>query len=813
MKKQIFFYSRVFSLLLSLLLAAGLLLSVGLGTGAAEGDGAPGDPWRWVGVPVLSPTLRVDVRALALDPVSPTLLYAAADVAGTTGTRVHRSVDGGLTWTPVYTGGQLNALTVYGPRLYAGGVGSYEETVIVKSADGGESWTPAFAGPEGYQSLRALAIDPLTPTTAYAAGGAWGAFTGGTVYRSLDDGATWTRVFSLPAGSGSADLLALAVNPMTPSVVFAGGYVDDGSTHYAVLYRTADGGVTWSQVYSESDPGGAQQFTSLVVHPLTPTLVYAGSQAHKYVYRSMDGGLTWTKVFTDSGFRLALDPPGTVYTADDWRELHQSTASGDVGSWSKVGANTPGDIRAFVLEPESGVLTLGFQELGVYRSDDGGVTWSEHNAGIKPLAPLRDLGVVSPAPGRLLAAAGCDGGWVSEDGGQTWLRLPLTACVATLAAHPAFPHVIYAGTATDSGALLLRSTDGGVSFTPVYTPAFVVPDGSGGSASIEVIAAAPSVSSTLYAAGQAAPAGADPYGVVLWSENGGVDWSPVFTLPHGSLTALAVHPLEAATAYAGGEVCSGGPCVGALYRTEDRGGHWVPVYTTSTAVRSVVIDPQNPAVLYVAEESGAVAKSVDGGTTWQTVRAAGAGDAYLTMDSRVPSHLYLAERAYVGESPDGGRTWSPWSAPINQGTAGLIPVALPGPQGAVTQTFYAASARGVWTYVRPAPQPGAPMTVTLQSEALTAAVGSTLTIRALVQDLHENWAADGTVVTFTADMTGLFPATPFTRTLAGGTAEAVLTAARPGRAAVTVTVGSASARLALTFGEILYLPLVVQSPF
>jgi hypothetical protein len=301
--------------------------------------------------------------------------------------------------------------------------------------------------------------------------------------------------------------------------------------------------------------------------------------------------------------------------------------------------------------------------------------------------------------------------------------------------------------------------------------------------------------------------------VVLRSEDGGADWSPVFTLPQGSLTALAVHPLDAATVYAGGEVCSGGPCVGALYRTEDRGGHWTPVYTTTTAVHSVVIDPQKPVVLYVAEESGAVAKSVDGGTIWKTVRAAGAGGAYLTLDSRVPSHLYLTEQGYVGESADGGLTWSAWDAPISRGTAGLIPLALPGPQGAVTQTFYAASARGVWTYVRPAPQPGAPMTVTARSEALTATVGSTLTIRVRVQDLHENWAADGTVVTFTADMAGLFPAAPFTRTLAGGAAEAVLTASRPGHAVVTVTVGSASARLALTFGEILYLPLVVQSHF
>jgi hypothetical protein len=182
------------------------------------------------------------------------------------------------------------------------------------------------------------------------------------------------------------------------------------------------------------------------------------------------------------------------------------------------------------------------------------------------------------------------------------------------------------------------------------------------------------------------------------------------------------------------------------------------------------------------------------------------------MDPGVPSHLYLALPGAILESPDGGASWSTWSAPLNQGTVGLVPTALAPPVGTPKQTFYAGSASGLWSYARLAPQPGAPATLTVQVSAGAAPVGSSVAVTALVVDRHENWAAGGTVVTFTSSIAESLPAEPFTQLLSDGRAAITLSGVRPGRAVVTITAGRLSARLQAAFGEFTYLPLVVRLP-
>ena len=170
------------------------------------------------------------VYALAIDPAAPRTLYAG------TGGGVFKSTDGGARWSttglPYYAPGEAGtaywlfdalAIDPHTPStLYVGtsGGGSYGPPPGAKSAykstDSGASWSVVDTGltdPSGNALIvAALAIDPHTPSTLYAA-------TSGGVFQSTDSGASWS---SVNAGLINTNVNALAIDPTTPSTLYAG---------------------------------------------------------------------------------------------------------------------------------------------------------------------------------------------------------------------------------------------------------------------------------------------------------------------------------------------------------------------------------------------------------------------------------------------------------------------------------------------------------------------------------------------------------------------------------------------------------------
>src|SRR6266705_2670433 len=100
--------------------------------------------------------------------------------------------------------------------------------------------------------IPALAIDPLTPTTLYA-----GTYGGGGLFKSTDGGANWVAVGSLTYISD------LAIDPLTPTTLYAG--IDSWG-----VYKSTDGGASWNAT-------GLGVASSLAIDPLTPTTLYAGT--------------------------------------------------------------------------------------------------------------------------------------------------------------------------------------------------------------------------------------------------------------------------------------------------------------------------------------------------------------------------------------------------------------------------------------------------------------------------------------------------------------------------------------------------------
>src|SRR5882724_701971 len=278
-------------------------------------------------VPAYSSHGGVMVTALAIDPLTPTTLYA-----GTAG-GVFKSTDGGASWSAI---GLINvtalAIDPLTPATVYVGTGTFDMSAlggVFKSTDGGASWS-ATGGLTGI--VWSLAIDPLTPTTVYAATLGYDSFDNepaslGGAYKSTDGGASWSPVTLIDPGaftycSPCGGVSALAIVPLIPTTIFGVTaamtvYYEDGSFLYTVpgdVLKSTDGGASWTR--------GSLNVSALAFDPLTPSPLYAGvydeAANDSAVYKSTDGGVSWNATgltHVIGVLSLAIDPltPTTLY--------------------------------------------------------------------------------------------------------------------------------------------------------------------------------------------------------------------------------------------------------------------------------------------------------------------------------------------------------------------------------------------------------------------------------------------------------------------------------------------------------------------
>jgi photosystem II stability/assembly factor-like uncharacterized protein len=187
---------------------------------------------RWIAINTgLSSTFA---RALAIDPRTSSTLYVSVGFDG-----IFKSTDGGESWSAINTGlttpfgvPGVNSLAIdpiTPSTIYAG-----TERGVFKSTNGGESWSAT--GPIGRSVLVGpLAIDPVTPPTIYAG-------TSNKVYKSTNGGESWSAIDTgINTGPASAGVPALALVPTTPSTLYAG-------TSYSGLFKSTDSGSHWTAV-------------------------------------------------------------------------------------------------------------------------------------------------------------------------------------------------------------------------------------------------------------------------------------------------------------------------------------------------------------------------------------------------------------------------------------------------------------------------------------------------------------------------------------------------------------------------------------
>lgn len=226
---------------------------------------------------------------------------------------------------------------------------------ILRSADGGRAWTPLVER----RGFDAMGLARGDARRLYAAGH--------DVFEVSDDGGrSWQAVAHTLPGT---DIHGFAVSPDDPQRLYA--FV----TGHGLL-TSADGGRGWQRLEGQL-PGDVMALASAGGQPET---LYAGS-GRSGLLRSVDGGRTWSPVTRPPGaggvYALAVDPAagGTVYAAGEG--FYKTTDGG--GTWTKV-AFPIDNVVAVAVSPArpARVLAIGVRDQRglVYRSDDGGHTWT-----------------------------------------------------------------------------------------------------------------------------------------------------------------------------------------------------------------------------------------------------------------------------------------------------------------------------------------------------------------------------------------------------------------------------------------------------
>ncbi len=241
---------------------------------------------------------------------------------GTTGGGVFKSNDGGQTWLPAsdkYFGGTIGAIGVSesNPDVVYVGTGEYairgnvsHGDGVFKTTDGGRTWT--FLGLAETQQISRVRVHPTNPDIAYVAaqGRAFGPNPERGIYKTTDGGKTWTKILFRNDSTGASDL---AMDPSNPEVLYAAFWQAQRFPWKLVsggagggIFKTTDGGAHWTELTRNAGmPRGLLGNIGLAVSPAKPSRVWALIEADSGgVYRSDDGGTTWAWINHDHKLRV-----------------------------------------------------------------------------------------------------------------------------------------------------------------------------------------------------------------------------------------------------------------------------------------------------------------------------------------------------------------------------------------------------------------------------------------------------------------------------------------------------------------------------
>jgi photosystem II stability/assembly factor-like uncharacterized protein len=342
---------------------------------------------------------------------------------------------------PALMSGRINDLENHPTNarvLYAGTAGGG----VWKSSDGGATFNPIFD--DHVQSIGVVKLDPKDPdkTIWVGTGETWtrnSVSVGDGLFKSTDGGNNWKEI---PGFEKSERIASIAINPNNTDIVYVGvlGALWGDSEDRGV-YKTTDGGRTWSKILYVSPSTGA---ADVIMDPKDPNILYASM----WEFRRSGWG------FNSGGLNSALYK--SINGGQSWDKIHNGFPSGQLGRIAVALAPSDSNILYSVLETEDATKN------GLWKSTNAGQSWEHLNSDfglvVRPFYFSRIT--VDPKDPDVVVKGGLSGS-LSRDGGKTFKNLGnMHSDIHDVTFAVNNSDIMYSG--TDGG--VYRSWNGGTTF-------------------------------------------------------------------------------------------------------------------------------------------------------------------------------------------------------------------------------------------------------------------------------------------------------------------------------------------------------------
>jgi len=525
------------------------------------------------------------------------------------------------------------------------------ESRIWCSTDGGDSWSSGLVPTSSVQALAILShLD--------------GRIVAGSVngddrplFYSDDDGDTWMQA-TVTGPYTRTEVYALAEGSL-----YAGGRVDTtGARTWVPAVLTSTDGMSWTQAYTQAT---GDHFAQIVPDPTDANRAYGlvAVSPVGQVYSTTNRGQTWSALPNQPGQSnttsyLAVDSQGRLYavSSSTGANVYRSTDNG--ASWAFIGQTAGAqNISAIAVDAnDDNVLFFSSADtdpaVGVYKtppSYEVGAAVYEFEPANRELRTyqINDVASNGAQPGTVYAGTAGQGVMKSTDHGQSWGRVStgLPGWATAVAIHPSDADIAYfAACSGISGPCTVYRTDDGGNVWEQRSGGLP----NVGGATVRDLALHPGTPSTLYVAGS--------YGISRTTDSG-LNWT-VTTLVTSSY-GIAIHPATPGVVYAAAD---------GVYESADGGTTWTALFTSTSSILDVLVNPISPTHLYATGADGRFWKSNNDGASWSTTSLTetlgiaefpqGLQAGRLGYDSRA-GIIYAALGSYgLVASDDGGATWS-----------------------------------------------------------------------------------------------------------------------------------------------------------
>lgn len=506
---------------------------------------------------------------------------------------------------------------------------------------------------------RSILVDPRTPEVMYAAGVAGG------VWKTSDAGDSWQALDDLLPNLAVS---SMAMDPTDSNVIYAGtgeGFSNSDAVRGAGMFKTTDAGATWTYLTSTSN-SNFFLINDIVISRNNNQRVYAATSTGVWV--SNDGGSAWTLAFANpapaaSCLDLAMrtDKP-TDYLFASFSNFSQATVfrnpdAAGAGLWASVLSEPAMGRTSLAIAPSNQDVVYAlatslatgeyhFGLLGVFRSTDGGETWTARvrNTDSTKLNTL------------LLSSLGLACGSTSNN--QGWYD-------NVIAVDPLDENRVWAG-----GVTMFRSDDGGANWglaTGLHSDehAIVFHPGYNGRQNATMFVGD---DGGIYRTDNARAA----VGNLPCNGGGGsVQWTSL-NHNYGVTQFYNGTPYPDAKSYFGGTQDNG-----TLRGSDDAGpNNWNSIMGGDGGY--VAIDPANTNIIYAETQNLNIRKSTDGGFTFRTAVTGITNSNFLfivpfAMDASNSQRLWTGSNV-VWRTTDGASQWTQASAPLSVGNTSAVAI-------------------------------------------------------------------------------------------------------------------------------------------